>query len=841
MVKLEKSCVWLLVIFFVLTTFSVTPIFADELIIDCKQENAFDYGENCNWTGHGRCCCWCPDPTGGHYWGHIMDFGTILNDRDVYFEIRPGAGDLNCTTTGYMYYSTDGNAWTLFWSQSGLAGWTTYQDTVHISNNFRFIRANTDGCSVDWSLAKVEYICPEDNDCDGILNDNDNCPDIYNPDQYDYDGDTIGDACDVCTDTDGDGYGDPGFPINTCDEDNCPDDYNAGQEDYDNDGTGDVCDVCTDTDGDGYGNPGYPHNTCDEDNCPDDYNLGQEDFDGDGVGDACDVCTDLDGDGFGDPGFPHNTCDEDNCPNDYNPGQEDFDGDGIGDACDDDYDGDGVPEDGGDHFCTTGETEDCDDNCPVTANGPNIGTCTAGTNAGDPCTIPGENESECGTAGFCSMDQEDTDEDEVGDACVDDDGDGITDFFDNCPEIPNALDGGTCSKGASAGDPCTIPGTNESECGTAGFCSMDQEDADLDGVGDVCDECTDTDGDEYGDPEFFPNTCDEDNCSNAYNPGQEDTYPPCDNSIGDACECEADFDCDKSVYASDLMVFTYNYGRTDCTNGSPCDGDFNCDGNVDGYDFMVLYEDYGRTDCPPCHAGPYCDYSDIDCDGYSTGEDNCPAIYNPTQQNSDSDSHGDVCDNCPTTDNENQADYDGDGTGDVCDECTDLDGDGYGDPGFPYNTCDEDNCPLDSNPGQADNDADGAGNVCDNCSQIPNGPNLGVCAETCDVFRYSLKPCTSDGDCPDECWSCMMNQEDNYPAGGNGVGDVCEWCYAEFDGDGNVYPSDLSVFLGEYGRTDCNINPPPCQSDFDGDGNVYPSDLSVFLDEYGRTDCPVMP
>jgi len=28
-----------------------------------------------------------------------------------------------------------------------------------------------------------------------------------------------------------------------------------------------------------------------------------------------------------------------------------------------------------------------------------------------------------------------------------------------------------------------------------------------------------------------------------------------------------------------------------------------------------------------------------------------------------------------------------------------------------------------------------------------------------------------------------------------------------------------------------------CQADFDYDGNVYPSDLSVFLSEYGRTDC----
>jgi hypothetical protein len=65
-------------------------------------------------------------------------------------------------------------------------------------------------------------------------------------------------------------------------------------------------------------------------------------------------------------------------------------------------------------------------------------------------------------------------------------------------------------------------------------------------------------------------------------------------------------------------------------------------------------------------------------------------------------------------------------------------------------------------------------------------------------------------------------------------------CHADFDSDGNVYPSDLSIFLDEYGRTDCLTNP-PCQTDIEGDGNVYPSDLSIFLDEYGSTDCPVIP
>jgi hypothetical protein len=33
-------------------------------------------------------------------------------------------------------------------------------------------------------------------------------------------------------------------------------------------------------------------------------------------------------------------------------------------------------------------------------------------------------------------------------------------------------------------------------------------------------------------------------------------------------------------------------------------------------------------------------------------------------------------------------------------------------------------------------------------------------------------------------------------------------CVCDFDYDGNVYPSDLSVFLGEYGTTDCDPNGP---------------------------------
>ncbi|MEA2030520.1 MAG: HYR domain-containing protein [candidate division Zixibacteria bacterium] len=126
-----------------------------------------------------------------------------------------------------------------------------------------------------------------DPDMDNLPNWDDNCPNNYNPGQADFDDDGIGDECDLCTDTDSDGAGNPGFPVNTCPEDNCPTIANSFQTDADTDGVGDACDECTDTDGDNYGNPGYTINTCPVDNCPDTANSEQIDTDGDGVGDAC--------------------------------------------------------------------------------------------------------------------------------------------------------------------------------------------------------------------------------------------------------------------------------------------------------------------------------------------------------------------------------------------------------------------------------------------------------------------------------------------------------------------------------------------------------------------------
>ncbi|XP_066303111.1 cartilage oligomeric matrix protein-like [Branchiostoma lanceolatum] len=44
-------------------------------------------------------------------------------------------------------------------------------------------------------------VCDEDTDGDGVLNDQDNCPLIPNPDQIDSDGDGVGSMCDNCVST----------------------------------------------------------------------------------------------------------------------------------------------------------------------------------------------------------------------------------------------------------------------------------------------------------------------------------------------------------------------------------------------------------------------------------------------------------------------------------------------------------------------------------------------------------------------------------------------------------------------------------------------------------------
>jgi len=61
-------------------------------------------------------------------------------------------------------------------------------------------------------------------------------------------------------------------------------------------------------------------------------------------------------------------------------------------------------------------------------------------------------------------------------------------------------------------------------------------------------------------------------------------------------------------------------------------------------------------------------------------------------------------------------------------------------------------------------------------------------------------------------------------------------CEGDFDNDGDVDGSDLSVFAADFGRTDCSLQD-FCDGDFDGDGDVDGSDLAIFAADFGKTDC----
>ncbi|XP_026843158.1 cartilage oligomeric matrix protein-like, partial [Drosophila persimilis] len=217
-----------------------------------------------------------------------------------------------------------------------------------------------------------------------------------------------------------------------------------------------------------------------------------------------------------------------------------------------------------------------------------------------------------------------------------------------------------------------------------------QEDADLDGHGDGCDD--DADGDQVQN--------NKDNCPLAYNTEQLDADG---DGVGDVC---------------DNCGHKFNPRQLDADGdgvGNACDEDIDNDSIPNEVDNCPLLRNPNQ--------------SDVDNDGVGDVCDNCPTIPNPMQEDRDMDLVGDACDsgidgdddgiqdsedNCPMVSNSDQLDTDGDGKGDACDD--DIDGDGI--PNY------RDNCPLAKNPKQLDFNRNGKGDICEEDEDVDGIPNI---------------------------------------------------------------------------------------------------------------------
>ncbi len=534
----------------------------------------------------------------------------------------------------------------------------------------------------------------------------------------------------------------------TCDslDNTCNGQTDEGQPDADGDGLSDACDPCTDADGDGWRKAGTPGvgcaqtttNDCDDaasntsdpdhdnlcgtnDNCPTASNPAQTNSDStrDATGDACDTCTDADNDGWRLAGTPGAGCSQTTT-----------------DDCDDTLANTNDPD--GDNVCGAG------DNCPNHANATQQNSDSTRDATGDACDTCTDADADgwrlAGTSGTACANAETNDCDDALNNTNDPEHDNVCNPLDNCPNAvnPSQTNSDANQPGDTTGDACDT-------------CT----DADNDGyrmadsLGVLCAQATTNDCDDSANNTQDPdadNLCGAfDNCPNANNPTQTNSDSTRD-ATGDACDTCTDAD-------NDGYRLTGTPG-TGCVGGTAndCDDTLANTADTDGDNVCV------GDNCPD---DANTSQTNSDADTLGDACDNCDLVANQAQDDADNDDVGDVCDTCTDMDGDgwgaggnnagcvggkagvldcndtaaNTADLDRDNVCEPGDTCVDADGDGWGRAGFTRTGCAKptvDDCD-DGTETNGTNDPD-ADNVCNNggVTACATGVTTG-CADNCPI------------------------------------------------------------------------------------------------------------
>ena len=228
-----------------------------------------------------------------------------------------------------------------------------------------------------------------------------------------------------------------------------------------------------------------------------------------------------------------------------------------------------------------------------------------------------------------------------------------------------------------------------------------------------------------------------------------------------------------------------------------------------------VFNDVDEFDSNPLLA------ADPDADGIDSSgllevtQDNCPAIANPLQENSDTDAQGNACD----TDDDNDSVLDvNDSFPTDASLAADPDADGI-DSGSASGQL-QDNCPTNANADQLDTDLDGVGNACDADIDGDGTPN------TSDAFpNDASEAADSDGDLVGDNADAFPNDAtETADADGDLVGDNADNC------PNAANPSQINI--------DNDIQGDACDADIDGDGtpntsDAFPNDASEAADSDG--------